>query len=151
MFESEKAKQNWLNNLRYATLKLSKLMPNLVCCINYSNWLSNTQKMIVIKINTVCIIHMASRIVAKMIQTCTNHIHTCTVGGKKRNVHVAIPVSPFFKPSEEENKMAWVCAESEEDDDVVVGSSGYLPLYVQHYHLTNSSQSFSVRKQTKRV
>ena len=54
---------------------------------------------------------------------------------------------PFFlfPSTEEENKMAWVYAENAEDDDFVIDSSGQLPLFVEHYHLTNNSKSFSVR------
>ena len=30
-------------------------------------------------------------------------------------------------------------AENAEDDDIVLDSTGQLPLFVEHYHLTNSS------------
>ena len=31
-------------------------------------------------------------------------------------------------------------AEIAEDDDIVLDSTGQLPLFVEHYHLTNSSE-----------
>ena len=52
---------------------------------------------------------------------------------------------PFNPPSpEEENKDAWVYAENIEDDDYVLDSTGNLPLYVDHYRLTNMSESLTV-------
>ena len=54
----------------------------------------------------------------------------------------SLPPSP---PSpEEENKDAWVYAENIEDDDYVLDSTGNLPLYVDHYRLTNTSESLTV-------
>ena len=49
-------------------------------------------------------------------------------------------------PSEDENKMPWVCAECAEDDDVVIDSVGHLPLFVESYTLTNNSECLTVRE-----
>ena len=54
------------------------------------------------------------------------------------------PPSPPLSHAEEESKMAWVYVENAEDDDIVLDSGGQLPLFVEHYHLTNNSESLSV-------
>ncbi|CAI8009585.1 Rho guanine nucleotide exchange factor 10 [Geodia barretti] len=48
----------------------------------------------------------------------------------------------------EENKTAWVCAESVEDD-VIIDSVGHLPLFVESYHLTNNSECLTTECATK--
>ena len=54
----------------------------------------------------------------------------------------------LFSSIEDENKSGWVCAENAEDEDMILDSTNQLPLFVEHHHLTNSSQSLSVRHYT---